>query len=110
MHNHQHFVVITTFSEESEMLKVISGILELRLAACVQQLSAHSSYRWDGKIQRESEFVVLIKSTQNRLDELKAYILKNHSYDVPEVIVVPIVDGTSSYLKWLDDETSPLAR
>lgn len=102
----QHRVVLTTFSNEEEMSTCIAAILEKRLAACIQQIKGNSSYRWEGKVQTEEEYILLIKTTASREDELRAFIESIHSYDVPEIISLPIVAGSEPYLRWLDEETS----
>ena len=73
------------------------------LAACVSLLpGAKSYYRWDGQLCQDAEVLMMIKTTQARLRELESRILKEHPYEVPEFIVVPVIAGSDQYLKWID--------
>lgn len=77
-----------------------------RLAACAQvggPVTSH--YRWEGEVHRDQEWTVVFKTTDDRLDDLTAHIVREHPYDVPEVVAVPVVGGNPSYLAWVRDET-----
>ncbi|MEU0490888.1 divalent-cation tolerance protein CutA [Nocardiopsis sp. NPDC006139] len=79
-----------------------------RLAACAQvggPVTSH--YRWEGEVHRDQEWTVVFKTAQDRLDELTAHIVREHPYDVPEVVAVPVVGGEPAYLAWVIDETRP---
>jgi periplasmic divalent cation tolerance protein len=107
-------VVLSTCESEEEAVRVARHVVEKRLAACVSILpKARSIYRWaaksgpeKGKIKIEdaSEFVLLIKSRRDLFDALRAEIVKIHSYELPEIIALPLVDGSAEYLAWLDRE------
>jgi periplasmic divalent cation tolerance protein len=74
------------------------------LAACVQILpEMESVYRWQGKIERQSEILLIAKTTRAKFVELEREVRALHSYDTPEIIAVPVVDGSPSYLQWLKD-------
>ncbi len=76
-----------------------------KLAACVNILpGAHSIYEWKGKVEREQEFVLLIKSRKDRLQRLEERLLAEHPYELPELIAVPIESGLDSYLTWIDTQ------
>ena len=76
-----------------------------RLAACVNILpGARSFYRWKGEIEQASEVVLLIKSRRDTFDKLREAIAHLHSYEIPEVIALPVVDGSDAYLSWMDRE------
>ena len=107
--NSAHGIVITTFADENTLLKCVNGLLQLRLAACVQQLDAKSSYRWEGKIARDNEILVLIKTRSDLYDSVERYIKANHPYEVPEIIFVPITNGSATYLGWLNAECDEAA-
>jgi periplasmic divalent cation tolerance protein len=97
-------VVFTTTSsaEESEILA--RKIVEARLAACVQVLPQMKSfYFWEGAIQAETEHLLLIKTSDEKFDELKSFIESNHSYTVPEIVALKAEKVSESYLKWLTD-------
>jgi periplasmic divalent cation tolerance protein len=110
-------VVLTTCESEEEAVRVARHLVEKKLAACVNILpQARSIYRWanksgpdKGKIKIEdtSELVLIIKSRRDLFDALRAEIGKIHSYEVPEVIALPVVDGSAEYLAWLDRELIP---
>jgi periplasmic divalent cation tolerance protein len=103
----KHIVVYVTAPEEKAK-DLARALVESRLAACVNILSgARSIYYWQGKVCDEEEALLVIKTRSGLLEELTKTILTLHPYEVPEVIAVPIVGGSPSYLKWLDESTLP---
>ncbi len=97
-------VVLTTTPNIEEAENLARKILEAKLGACVQVLPQMKSfYFWEGKIQNDSENLVLIKTLDEKFDELKEFIQTNHSYDVPEIVALEAKDVAESYLKWLAD-------
>jgi periplasmic divalent cation tolerance protein len=68
-----------------------------------------SVYRWEGKIAEEREFLLIIKSTRELFPEIKAEISKIHSYHTPEIICLPVIDGSRNYLQWVSDSVKPAA-
>jgi periplasmic divalent cation tolerance protein len=100
-------VVLTTCESEEEASRLARHLVEKRLAACVNVLpQIRSVYRWKDKVEQATEFLLLIKSRRDVFDSLRGEILKMHSYEVPEVIAIPVVDGSPAYLAWLDREVS----
>jgi|SRR5579862_9085224 periplasmic divalent cation tolerance protein len=98
-------VVLTTCASDEEAVRIARSLVEKRLAACINVLPAvRSFYRWKGAIEDEQESLLVIKSSRALFDQLRVEIEKLHSYQVPEVIAVPIVDGSEGYLEWLDRE------
>ena len=86
--------------EEAE--RVATALLERRLAACVQVVGPiDSRYWWEGRLETATEWLCLVKTTDDRVDDVVAAIQEVHSYDVPEVIVLPIVAGSEAYLRWI---------
>lgn len=82
------------------------SLVEERLAACVNLLSPMESvYRWEGKIERETERQVIIKTTRERTAELWERVREMHPYEVPEFVVIPILDGNEAYLRWIGEST-----
>lgn len=80
-------------------------LVEKRLAACVNLLPGITSiYHWKGAVENSSEVLLLIKSNRALFNELRAELEKAHSYEVPELIALPIVDGAEEYLDWMDRE------
>jgi periplasmic divalent cation tolerance protein len=98
-------VVLTTCESQDQAEQLARRLIEDRLAACVNILpGARSIYRWKDKIEDAAEFVLVIKSRRDVFDKLRAAIARLHSYEIPEVIALPVVDGSDAYLKWLDRE------
>ncbi len=99
-------VVFVTCGSEEEGLKIANALVEGRLAACVNLISPiRSIYRWEGKIWDESEWLLIIKTQKERFGELEKKVRSLHSYSVPEIISLPILEGSSSYLDWVREGT-----
>ncbi|WP_434448182.1 divalent-cation tolerance protein CutA [Lentzea sp. E54] len=99
--------VVTTTVDSAEAAESLArGIVEARLGACVQIVPIRSVYRWDGEVRVDAEWQCVVKTSAIRVDELVAHIKAHHSYDVPEVVVTPVVGGNDDYLAWISDETS----
>jgi periplasmic divalent cation tolerance protein len=99
-------IVITTTPCREEAENLAEGILDNRLAACVQMADIRSFFLWEGAMQKESEVALYIKTTEARYSDLEAYILESHSYDMPEIITLPVTGGLPGYLNWLDATTA----
>jgi len=99
-------VVLVTCENLAEGRKIAKAVVEKKLAACVNLVSApvESVYRWKGKVECAKEFLLLIKTTGRRVKELETEIARLHSYEVPEFLVLRVVDGLKRYLEWLVDE------
>ena len=98
-------MVLTTVAEPDIARRLADGLLEKRLAACVQTLPIHSAYRWKGAIQREPEILLLIKTKAALYPEVEAYLRTVHPYETPEILWLPIAAGFAGYLAWLAAET-----
>ncbi len=99
-------VVFVTCGSEEEGLKIANALVEGRLAACVNLISPiRSIYRWEGKIWDEKEWLLIIKTQKERFGELEKSVRSLHSYSVPEIISLPILEGSSSYLNWIRENT-----
>ena len=99
-------VVLVTCGSEEEALKIANILVEDRLAACVNLVAPiRSIYRWEGKIWDEKEWLLVIKTQKHRFEELEKKVKSLHSYSVPEIISLPIVEGSPSYLNWLEEMT-----
>ena len=98
-------VIFSTCSSADEAKLIARRLVEARLAACVTAVpGAQSTYHWKGAVEQSEEWLLVIKSSRELFAQLKAQLQKMHSYEVPEVIAVPIVDGSESYLTWMDRE------
>jgi periplasmic divalent cation tolerance protein len=98
-------VVLVTCATLEEARKVAKGLVEKRLAACVTIVThaVESFYSWEGKLENNSEYLLMIKTTAGRLEDLQKEIMALHSYDTPEFIALPVVWGSDDYLKWVSD-------
>lgn len=95
-------IVLTTLPVDGDPVSVARRLVDERLAACVNILPPMQSvYRWEGSVEQASECQIVVKTTADRLEELKARIAQLHPHDVPEVLVVPVIDGGESYLRWI---------
>jgi periplasmic divalent cation tolerance protein len=98
-------VVLCTCDSELEAARLARHLVEQRVAACVNILpGVRSVYRWKGAIEEASEWVLTIKSRRDQFSALRAEIEKIHSYETPEIVAMPIVDGSEAYLAWIDKE------
>jgi periplasmic divalent cation tolerance protein len=103
-----NIVVLVTCGSAREARRLGTSLVRKRLAACVNMLSSpvRSLYRWKGKVESAKEFLLLIKTTRKIFPALEREIQRLHSYDVPEIIALPIVKGFSAYLKWLENSVA----
>ena len=100
-------VVWTTISRTADGHKLASMIVSERLAACVNVLpQMESVYRWNDQVEADYERQVLMKTTAARLPALKARLFQLHDYEVPEFIVLPVIDGSEAYLNWIRTSTA----
>ena len=105
-HATEFVLVITTVPSLETGKQLVRELVERRLVACGNVIpGATSIYRWKGAIEQADEAVILLKTRVGRCEELKAVLPTLHPYDVPELVLVPIVDGHQPYLDWLSAET-----
>jgi len=98
-------VVLSTCASTEEAERIARQLVQTRLAACVNVLPAmRSIYRWNGVVEDAEEVLLVIKSSRPLFDELRSEITRLHSYQTPEVIALPVVDGAEPYLNWLGHE------
>jgi periplasmic divalent cation tolerance protein len=99
-------IVFVTAATADEATRIARALVEERLAACANIVSPIVSvYRWEGQVHEDREVLLIIKTTDARLPALIQRVKALHSYQVPEVIAMPIADGSADYLRWLLDET-----
>jgi periplasmic divalent cation tolerance protein len=101
-------VVLVTCGSQKEARHIARALVEARLAACVNVVQApvESIYRWKGKVERAREFLLMIKTSRKRFAALEAEVRRLHSYDVPEIIALPIERGSQPYLAWIDESVT----
>ena len=99
-------IVLMTASNGEEAARLADMLVGAHLAACVQILpEMESVYRWQGKIERAPEILLIAKTTSSQFEELEREVRALHSYDTPEIIAVPVVAGSAAYLEWLRQAT-----
>lgn len=101
-------VVFSTCASADEAERLARRLVDERLAACVNVVSpVRSFYRWNGAVEDAAEFLLIVKSSRALFAPLRAVLESVHSYELPEVIAVPIVEGAPNYLAWMDRELQP---
>jgi periplasmic divalent cation tolerance protein len=95
-------IVVMTAANKKEAVKIVRTLLEERLIACANIIDpVHSLFWWQGKIDEETEVLAIMKSHESLFKKLSEKVLELHSYDVPEILALPIADGSRSYLDWM---------
>jgi len=101
-------VVFCTCPDEAAAERIGSALVADRLAACVSRMpGVVSTYRWEGKVRRDDEVLLLIKTTSERFDALREHIAALHPHELPEIVAVEIARGLPAYLDWIARETQP---
>jgi periplasmic divalent cation tolerance protein len=99
-------LIMTTVDNEQLADSLATILIERRLAACVQRVDITSRYRWGGEVRRDDEILLLVKTSTDARDAAMRAIEENHTYDVPEIIALPIAEGLPAYLEWVTKESS----
>ncbi|MGI8961964.1 MAG: divalent-cation tolerance protein CutA [Bryobacteraceae bacterium] len=98
-------IIFCSCGTQDEALIIADSLVEARLAACVNVLpSVQSIYRWQGKVETAQEVLLIIKTTQQRFPAVRDRITQLHAYDTPEIIAMPVIDGSDKYLAWLREQ------
>jgi len=100
----EYIQIFTTTKKKEDAEKMVKTLVEKRLTGCIQILPVTSTYWWKGNVEREEEWLCLIKSKKTLYEELEKTIKEIHPYEIPEIIAVPIIAGSDDYLKWLNNE------
>lgn len=97
-------IVYVTVDRKNTALEIAKKLIEEKLAACCTIISnVESVYFWEGKVQQDRELLMMIKSHLNKFDELERIVADIHPYEVPEIIAVPIAEGSKKYIDWLEN-------
>ncbi|MDR1614689.1 MAG: divalent-cation tolerance protein CutA [Campylobacteraceae bacterium] len=97
-----YIIVLTTTPDSESAQKIADKLLEENLAACVSFTPVFSSYKWQGRIQKENEIELLIKTKAKKYKKVEKIIKSLHTYEIPQIISVKIEQGSCEYLKWID--------
>ena len=101
-----YVVILVTAGNHEEAMKIARSLVEEERVACVNVIDGVASvFRWKGKLEEQSESLLIIKTRTVRLQDVIQRVKALHSYDVPEIIALPIVEGNPSFLKWIDEVT-----
>ncbi len=104
---HDLIIILTTCASKEEAGNIINALLKARLVACANVISGvESTFWWNGKINKAKEFLVIMKTVRKNFNTIVKAITRIHSYEVAEIVAIPIVAGSDRYLKWLKDEAS----
>ncbi|MFH1191037.1 MAG: divalent-cation tolerance protein CutA [Candidatus Omnitrophota bacterium] len=98
-----YIIVLVTAKDKKEAQKISVGLVKAKLAACVNIVDGvNSIFFWAGKIDQAKELLLLIKSKQEKLSQIIKLVRSLHSYEIPEIIAIPIIAGDRPYLRWID--------
>ena len=101
-------VVLSTCGTEEEAARIARLLVDQKVAACVNIVPViRSFYRWQGAVESASEWLLIVKSSRACFEDLRAAIEKAHSYELPEVVALPVVDGAANYLNWIEGCVAP---
>ena len=103
MENKNYGIVLVTVSSKDEASSIAHTLIEESLVACVNVMPINSVYRWRGEICQEEEWQLIIKTDLTLFERLESKIRELHSYDVPEIIAIPIIKGSQPYLDWIKE-------
>lgn len=99
-------LILTTIHKKPDAVKIGAGLLKEKLIACYNLLPADSAYWWKGKILKEKEILMILKTRNSNFKKVEAFIKKHSDYEVPEIIAITPKAVNAGYLNWIDEETS----
>ena len=103
-----YIVVFVTAKDAKQAQKIAAGLIRGRLAACVNVVKdIKSIFWWEGSVDQSDEALLIIKSRKTLLKKIIRKVKELHSYQLPEIIALPIIDGSKDYLKWIGESTKP---
>ena len=99
-------LVLSTYPDEKSADTAAAAIVEKKLAACVSTLKIENSvYRWEGKVEKHPEYLLLMKTTKKAYEQLETFIKQTHPHKVPEIVYIDVEGGNKDYLQWVDSST-----
>ena len=102
MNTNDYCIVLTTFAKMEDAKPLVDCLLNKQLAACIQCFPIHSYYTWKGEVANDSEVVLFIKTKNGVYQDVEKEIKINHTYETPEIIQIPITNGSQEYLGWMN--------
>ena len=100
------YCIVSTTTDTKENADTISQVLlQKKLIACAQNTTTQSSYRWQGKVIESDEVLLQMKTKKSLFKHIKKEVEQMHTYDVPEIIMIPLLDANDFYLQWIEKET-----
>ena len=102
-----YVMVIITAPNDAEASRISMALVNEKLIACANRFPINSIYTWQGKVEDEKEVMLVCKTLEYKLDAVISRVKELHSYDVPEIIAIPIIGGSKDYLDWVENNTRP---
>lgn len=98
-----YIIVQVSAADTDQAWTIAQAVVAQKLVACAQIFPIRSVYEWEGAIAQDDEHLILMKTRRDRYEQLEALITNLHSYDVPEIMALPVVAGSAPYLRWIDE-------
>ncbi len=105
----QLVTIMTTVETEADAATLADKLIKNNLAACVQEIKIRSHYNWKNETKNDPEILLLVKTSAPRAEEAVAFIKRNHSYDLPEILILPVAGGLEDYIHWVQSETKAIS-
>lgn len=103
--NDGYILILTNCRDDREAEFIIEALFAEKLVACVQTNKVHSHYYWQGKIKHDNEIRLMIKTRKSLFSACDQLIRSNHSYELPEIVEIPMTDGSTEFFNWIDYAT-----
>jgi periplasmic divalent cation tolerance protein len=98
-----YIIVQVSASDTEQAWTIAQAVVTQKLVACAQVFPIRSVYEWEGGVTQDDEYLILMKTRRDIYERLEALVVELHSYDVPEIMALPVVAGSAPYLKWIDE-------
>lgn len=107
---HTYCMILTTTGSQDEAERLAAILVSAGFAACVQITQITSTYTWQGSLHKDPEWLLLIKTRADLYPQVEETLLEHHSYEVPEIVSIPVTQGSAPYLAWIDENTGGIQR